>query len=372
MKKNKKVSIYVRNKDVTPSSYYRIIQYAKNFENHINIREIAPKKLYKMYLDFNKDQKIGYYIISLVYYITMVLRSTYYLLIDYKNKPEYLIVSKTFCPRYTPIFLRFLIKNVSQKSKLYWDFDDYIFNSGEISKKQSLILEKNSKNIIVTNNFLKSKINVKYQSKVILLPTTDGDMKDVDKKYLEQLRKDTFNYEIKLVWVATGGNIPNLMKIIDILDIAADKLKNEYNKELILTVVCNKPIDAKVTNLKIRNIKWTRDTAKQEIYNAHIGIMPLIYRDYALGKGGFKLVQYISTGLPVIASNVGFNNEVVDKSCGILVDDREFNNGWLDSIIQIANSWENWKRYSHNSYRKWNSNFSYNNNLDVWKDLLLK
>lgn len=55
--KNKKISIYVRNKDITPSSYYRIIQYAKYFDGDIYIREIAPRKLYEKYLNY--DKKIG-------------------------------------------------------------------------------------------------------------------------------------------------------------------------------------------------------------------------------------------------------------------------------------------------------------------------
>ena len=54
----KKVSIYVRNKDVTPSSYYRIIQYAKHFDGNVCIRNIAPKKIYERQLNSDKDKKI--------------------------------------------------------------------------------------------------------------------------------------------------------------------------------------------------------------------------------------------------------------------------------------------------------------------------
>ena len=369
-KQKKKISIYVRNKEITPSSYYRIVQYAKHFDGKVYIRDIAPKKIYEKHLNFDKSKRVRYLFIGVVYYIAMLFRAMYYLLIDCKNRPEYLIVSKTFCPRYTPLLLRALVNNVSKNSKTYWDFDDYIFESGEISKKQASILERNSKSIIVTSNFLKSKISSKYQNKVVILPTTDGDLQGFNKLDLEKKRKSTFVFEIKLVWVATSGNIPHLTKILDILDITAAKIQKDYNKDLLLTIVCNKPVKKEVAHLKIRYVKWTREVAKEEIYKAHIGIMPLIYEEYSLGKGGFKLVQYISTALPVIASNVGFNNEVVTTNCGILVSDREDNDGWMDAIIQVTSSWEVWKVYSEESFKQWNNNFSYDNNLNRWKQLL--
>ena len=57
----------------------------------------------------------------------------------------------------------------------------------------------------------------------------------------------------------------------------------------------------------------------KEIISAHIGIMPLPDNDFTRGKGGFKLIQYMSTAMPVIASAVGFNKQIVTKDFGYLV-----------------------------------------------------
>src|SRR5699024_7940934 len=124
----------------------------------------------------------------------------------------------------------------------YWDFDDDIVESGEISKAQADLLEKYSKRIIVTSEFLKSKIKKEYQQKVILLPTTDGDMQDYNEDKLLELRMSTFRREVRLVWVATSGNIPNLIKIIPTLDVAAKATKDVLKKRLKLIVVCNSPL----------------------------------------------------------------------------------------------------------------------------------
>ncbi|WP_419881720.1 glycosyltransferase [Peribacillus sp. B-H-3] len=370
MESKKNISIYVRNEDITPSSYYRIIQYSKRFTGIVTVRNIAPKKLYKIHLNSNKSLKIIRLSIGSLYYMVMVVRVLYYLMIDYILKPKLVIVSKTFCPRYSPLILNFLLEKVAKHSQLIWDFDDYIFISGEISKKQADILEKNSKFIVVTSKFLKSKISLKYQSKVIILPTTDGDFQGFNESDLMEKRGSTFGHEIKLVWVATAGNIPNLLKVIDVLDKTAALLKERQNKELVLTVICNEPIKIEVQHLTIKNIEWTRRRAMEEIFAAHIGIMPLILNDYSLGKGGFKLVQYISTGLPVVASKVGFNEEVVDENNGILVDDQETNDDWVNAILNLSHSYDEWEKYSYAAYNKWKKCFSYDENLKVWREIV--
>lgn len=372
MLKNKTISIYVRNKEITPSSYYRIIQYTKNLEADINIREISPSGIYKRQLNVNKSNLLKKYLIGIVYYLTMVIRTLYYLLLDNIIKPNYVIVSKTFCPKYTPLLLRLLIFRIAKNTTLYWDFDDYIFANNEISKSQANILKNESEKIIVTSEYLKSKIEKDYQNKVILLPTTDGDLQGFEEKALISKRKKTFENKIRLVWVGTSANMPNLFKVIKVLNKAAKILRKTYNKELILTIVCNKPFNVTANNLIIRNILWNRNVAKEEIYNAHIGIMPLILNKYSLGKGGFKLVQYISTGLPVIASKVGFNQEVIDDSCGILVDDETYSDGWVDAILKISFSQDIWEQYSVSAYVRWKERFSYEHNLSVWKELLHK
>ena len=204
------------------------------------------------------------------------------------------------------------------------------------------------------------------------MPTTDGDLQGFNSVHLMENRINTYSDEIKLVWVATSGNIKHLLQIIDALDDAAEKLFQSSGKKLILTTVCDKPVDYKTKSLVIRNITWTRDIAKKEIYDAHIGIMPLINGAYTKGKGGFKLVQYISTGLPVIASNVGYNKEIVDGKCGILVEDNKDSKPWVDAIMVLSMEPMKWREFSKCAYFKWSDEFSFSDNMNRWNKLIQK
>ena len=45
-----------------------------------------------------------------------------------------------------------------------------------------------------------------------------------------------------------------------------------------------------------------------------VGIMPLPDTEYARAKAGFKLLQYMAAGVPVVASPVGINRDLVERS----------------------------------------------------------
>ena len=56
---------------------------------------------------------------------------------------------------------------------------------------------------------------------------------------------------------------------------------------------------------------WSESGEAQMLHQFDIGIMPLPNEPWECGKCGYKLIQYMSRGVPVVASAVGVNADIV-------------------------------------------------------------
>lgn len=80
-------------------------------------------------------------------------------------------------------------------------------------------------------------------------------------------------------------------------------------------------------------VDWSEATEVVEVQRMDIGIMPLLDRPFERGKSGYKLVQYMACGLPVVASPVGVNAEVVTQGVnGFLASSPE---EWREALIRL-------------------------------------
>jgi glycosyltransferase involved in cell wall biosynthesis len=93
---------------------------------------------------------------------------------------------------------------------------------------------------------------------------------------------------------------------------------------------------AQLTQLPIDFQPWSEDTEAEEIRKFDIGIMPLPDSPWERGKCGYKLIQYMACGKPVVASPVGANNVIVQHGLnGFLANDER---GWIDALDTLCGS----------------------------------
>jgi glycosyltransferase involved in cell wall biosynthesis len=80
---------------------------------------------------------------------------------------------------------------------------------------------------------------------------------------------------------------------------------------------------------------WAEETEVTELQSMDIGIMPLPDQPWARGKCGYKLIQYMACSLPVVASPVGVNVEIVQHNeNGFLAKNMDEWEGSLVNLIQ--------------------------------------
>lgn len=120
------------------------------------------------------------------------------------------------------------------------------------------------------------------------------------------------------------------------------------------------------TNVKY--LKWTEENEVALISNFDIGIMPLENTPWELGKCAYKLIQYMGCGVPVVASAVGMNKEVVDDGInGFLVQSEE---DWTSKLTQLIDDSTLREKLGKMGRRKVESQFSLQMNCDVLLSVL--
>lgn len=362
-----KISVYVRSIGISPSGYYRIMQYLNNLNVKVRLNNIVPPSIYSYYLHNKQNNKI----LSVFLLMLMFSRVIIFLGRDILCPPNTIIISRGLIPRLSIFPVNFLLKLAQKRCKnIIWDFDDDILESKEISFKEFQILESISDKILVTHKYLASKINPKYQKKSILIPTTDGDFEKFDIPTIIENRSNSIDKNINLVWIGSAVNLNNLKYVIPALDKVAEYQERINNRSTTLLICSSEDLQEKTKHLKILNIRWSPERAIETILSSHIGIMPLINERYALGKGGFKLVQYMASGLPIIGSNVGFNQQIVRNEYGRLIDNLESEEEWGSAISELTQSKEEYCNAAMSARNSYEKKFHYRDNLDIWKELI--
>lgn len=105
-----------------------------------------------------------------------------------------------------------------------------------------------------------------------------------------------------LVWIGSPSTVRYLELLWEPLLRLAERLP------FVLRVIGG---ELALPGVQIQCLPWTEDTEVGHIRSADLGVMPLLDSPWERGKCGYKLIQYMACGLPVVASPVGVNVDIV-------------------------------------------------------------
>jgi len=112
----------------------------------------------------------------------------------------------------------------------------------------------------------------------------------------------------RIVWIGSPTTVHYLELLREPLQTLAAKVRFK------LRVIGGGHID--LPGVDVESVAWFEATEADSIRVCDIGVMPLLDSLWERGKCGYKLIQYMASGLPVVASNVGVNPEIVQQGQG--------------------------------------------------------
>jgi glycosyltransferase involved in cell wall biosynthesis len=84
----------------------------------------------------------------------------------------------------------------------------------------------------------------------------------------------------------------------------------------------------------VSNVSWTLADEVALFNTCDIGVYPLANDAWTKGKCGFKAIQFMACGVPVVAAAVGVNREIIEDGVnGFLATTRE---EWIDKLTRLA------------------------------------
>lgn len=308
---------------VAPSQRFRFEQYFEILEQNgfdFDSQSFIDEQTWKiLYLK-------GYLVKKTIGIFRGFLRRFY--LLFFLKKYHFIFIHRETAPLFPPIF-EFLIAKVFQK-KIIYDFDDAIWLPNTSKQNRiSAFLKFNQKvkwicrwayKISAGNDYLCAYAR-QFNPNAVLNPTTI-DMSHHKKSNLQETQKKG---KIMIGWTGSHSTLKYLHEIEGVIK------EIEKNYAIHFLVIANQKPDIQLDSLIF--LPWKKESEIEDLSKIQIGIMPLTDDEWAKGKCGFKALQYMSLGIPTLASPVGVNTTIIqDGKNGFLCDRAEV---WRDKLIML-------------------------------------
>ncbi len=207
------------------------------------------------------------------------------------------------------------------------DYDDALFHNYDESSNplvRRLLSNKldglirNAALITAGNQYLADYARAHGAKKVALVPT----VVDPDRYPVREPSPDP---ALRVGWIGTPANARYLEPVIAAM--------NRLPPELPMRLVTIGAPALETGRIVQERHDWSEDREAELLRDIDVGVMPLQDAPWERGKCGYKLIQYMAAGKPVIASPVGVNRSIVTPETGFLADGEA---EWMAALRVLA------------------------------------
>lgn len=110
--------------------------------------------------------------------------------------------------------------------------------------------------------------------------------------------------EVVLGWIGSATS----RQYLDLIRDPLSQLSRRFPNLRLRVVGAESP---QVEGMQVESKDWSLEEEGEDLRGFDIGLMPIADDPWTRGKGGYKLLQYMATGLPVVTSPVGVNRQIV-------------------------------------------------------------
>lgn len=301
-----------------PSSRYRLYNYIKYFENAGHTVDVKPL-LFEGYVKNLYEKKGGG-----KFKMIKSISKRFAFLIGNKKNYDVLVIEKeliTNCP--------YFMEKLLLKGCIYTvDYDDAISTHYKKNKLKKLFLADKVDNLsgsaaltTVGNRWYRNEIT---KGRLEFLPTVI----DIDKYSIDGLAGKENDVPV-IVWIGS----PSTVQYLDIVASTLKKLSESLKFKLRVIGA-----EVRIDGVHTECVPWSEESEFRLLFSSDIGIMPLRDTEWEKGKCGFKLIQYMASCLPTVASPAPANEEItVQGETGFIATAEAEWEKYLTTIIKDKN-----------------------------------
>lgn len=244
---------------------------------------------------------------------------------------DLLFVYREAFPIGPPVLERLLAR--PGRPPLVYDFDDAVFlpNTSEANRvisflkyphKVDTIVEK-SATVIAGNDYLAAYAR-RHNARVTVIPTCVDTDQFVPRP---PGSADGDGRRLVFGWIGSQTTASYLEALGPVL--------TRVNRARPLELrVAGAGRDLRFDEVNVSNVAWSLKEEVALFNTCDVGVYPLTEDEWTKGKCGFKAIQFMACGVPVVASAVGVNKQIItDGVTGFLASSED---EWVEKLVRLA------------------------------------